>query len=168
MSANFKLLIGTIAFWVRAHALGLIIAVCLTSLFVSRFQFGINLTESLDASVFLIDKLEKSVKPGELIAFSSRNAAPIPDGITLIKRVAGVAGDRVTVKNRLVFINDEPIAFAKPASRTGEALHPVTSGVIAEGFFFALGEHTDSFDSRYVRPGLIDCNTVRGRAYRLW
>lgn len=168
MLENWKLLIRTIGLWVRSHAFGLFIAVSLTTIFISRFQFAVNLSESLAGSVFLIDKKEKSVEVGKLIAFSSENAAPIPDGITLIKRVAGVAGDRVTVKNRFVLINDKPIAFAKPTSRTGEPLQPVNSCAIPEGFFFVVGDHPDSFDSRYARPGLIHSSTVRGRAYCLW
>ena len=167
MHENFKLLIRTIAHWVRRHACGIVILSLATLLFISRFQLGINLSESIAGHVFLIDKKEKSVEVGELVAFSSQNAFPIPDGVTLIKRVAGVAGDHVTVKNRFVFINDKPVALAKPASRTGDPLQPITSVVIPEGFFFALGEHPDSFDSRYARPGLIPSNTVRGRAYRL-
>ena len=168
MLENFKLLIQTVALWIRSHALGLIIGACLTTLFISRFQFAINLTESLAGHVFLIDKNDKTVKPGELVAFSSQNAAPIPDGITLIKRVAGVPGDRVSVENCFVFINDQPVASAKPTSRTGEPLRPINSGAIPEGFFFAVGEHPDSFDSRYATPGLINLNTVRGQAYCLW
>ena len=167
MHENFKRLIRTIAHWVRRHACGIVILSLATLLFISRFQLGINLSESMAGHVFLIDKKEKSVEVGELVAFSSQNAFPIPDGVTLIKRVAGVAGDHVTVKNRFVFINDKPVALAKPASRTGDPLQPITSVVIPEGFFFALGEHPDSFDSRYARPGLISSNTVRGRAYRL-
>lgn len=168
MLGNLKLLIRTVALWVRSHALGLFIGACLTTLFISRFQFAVNLSESLAGRIFLIDKKEKSVEVGKLIAFSSQNAAPIPDGITLIKRVAGVPGDRVSVENRFVFINDQPVAFAKPTSRTGEPLRPLNSGAIPEGFFFALGDHPDSFDSRYARPGLIHSSTVRGRAYCLW
>lgn len=168
MRANFTLLIRTVFLWVRAHAYRLLILAIITTLFLSRFQFGINLSESLAGSVFLIDKGNKTVEIGELVAFSSQNAAPIPDGITLIKRVAGVTGDRVSVENRFVFINGQPVAFAKPTSRTGEPLLPVNSGAIPEGFFFAVGEHPDSFDSRYSPPGLIPLNTVRGQAHCLW
>lgn len=168
MRANFWLLVRTILFWVRAHAFVLLTLVFVTILFTSRFQLGINLSESLAGTVFLIDKSNKTVEKRELVAFSSKNASPIPDGVTLIKRVAGVAGDCVTVKNRFVFINDRPVAFAKPASRTGEPLTPVNSSVISEGYFFAVGDHPDSFDSRYERPGLISSNAVRGRAYCLW
>ena len=168
MLENLKLLIGTVAFWVKAHALGLLMVALLTIPFISRFQLGINLSESLTGTVFLIDKSDKTVEKGALVAFSSTNASPIPDGITLIKRVAGVAGDNVTLQNRFVFINDKPIAYAKLASRTGEPLSPVNAGAIPEGFFFAVGDHPDSFDSRYERPGLINLDTVRGRAYCLW
>ena len=108
------------------------------------------------------------VEKGELIAFTWRGAAPIPDGVTVIKRVAGVPGERVHVENRFVFIEQQPIGIAKTLSRTGEPLTHISDGVIPRLHFFAAGDHTDSFDSRYEKPGLIPFSSVRGRAYSLW
>ena len=70
MRANFTLLIRTVFLWVRAHAYRLLILAIITTVFLSRFQFGINLSESLAGSVFLIDKGNKTVEIGELVAFS--------------------------------------------------------------------------------------------------
>lgn len=139
-----------------------------TVLFTSRYQFAVNMTESLPGSVFLIDKSHKRAVKGELIAFTWKNAPPIPDGITVIKRVAGVSGDSVKVENRHVLINGILVGRVKETSRTGEPLKAFAGCVIPENYFFAAGDHPDSFDSRYERPGLISTDAIKGRAFLLW
>ena len=123
--------------------------------FTHRYQIAINVTESLPGSVFLIDKKDRNVSRGRYVAFRWQNAAPIPDGVTVIKRVAGVEGDRVTVSNRTVYINGEPLTA-------------ITDTEIGPQNFYAAAEHPDSFDSRYAKPGLIPIAAVRGRAICLW
>lgn len=139
-----------------------------TALFTSRYQLAVNMTKSLPGSVFLIDKSHKCAVKGELVAFTWKNAPPIPDGITVIKRVAGVSGDSVKVENRHVLVNGILVGRAKETSRTGEPLVAIDEGVIPLNYFFAAGDHPDSFDSRYERPGLISTDTIKGRAFLLW
>lgn len=137
-------------------------------IFTHRYQVALNMTESLPGTVFLIDKTDKAVTRGRYVAFTWRGAAPIPDGVTVVKRVAGVEGDRVRVQNRFIFINGQKTALAKTHSRTGDPLTPIRDLVIPERQFFALADHPDSFDSRYEKPGLISTEAVRGRAILLW
>lgn len=168
MKANALRLARALYFLVKRYALALVLMSLALALFTSRYQLAINFTESLPGTVFLIDKKDRRVEKGELVAFTWKGAAPIPDGVTVIKRVAGVPGERVHVENRFVFINQQPIGIAKTLSRTGEPLMPISDGVIPRLHFFAAGDHTDSFDSRYEKPGLIPFSSVRGRAYSLW
>ena len=77
--------------------------------------------------------------------------APHPFG----KRVVGVAGDRVTERDRRFFINGRAVALAKPASRRGEPLALGPTGIIPRGCYFVATEHKDSFDSRYAAIGWI-------------
>ena len=168
MMSYFWHLIRAFSLILKRHALVFIVLILGITLFVSRYQFAINLTESLSGSVFLIDKSDRSAIKGELVAFKWENTPPIPDGLTVIKRVAGVAGDSVNVKNRHVFINESFVGRAKEASRTGESLKAIGDCVIAQNYFFAAGDHPDSFDSRYAHPGLISTDAIKGRAYLLW
>lgn len=153
---------------VKRYGLILLALLLGTALFTSRYQFALNMTESLPGSVFLIDKSDRKALKGELVAFTWKNAPPIPDGITVIKRVAGVTGDTVNVRNRHVFINENYAGYAKESSRTGELLNVITGYVIPKNYFFAAGDHPDSFDSRYEAPGLISTDAIKGRAYLLW
>lgn len=137
-------------------------------LFTGRYQLALNMTESLPGTVFLIDKKDREVSRGRYVAFTWQGAAPIPDGITVIKRVAGVEGDQVTVIDRNVFINGQSVGKAKTHSRTGDPLVAISDAIIPFGYFYASADHPDSFDSRYAKPGLIPTNAVRGRATLIW
>ena len=137
-------------------------------LFTNRYQLALNITESLPGTVFLIDKKDKTVSRGRYVAFTWKNAAPIPDGITVIKRVAGVEEDKVSVVNRTVLINGQKVGVAKTHSRTGNPLVAISDAIIPFGYFYASADHPDSFDSRYAKPGLISTSAVKGRAILLW
>ena len=78
-------------------------------------------------------------------------ARPQPFG----KRVLGVAGDRVTEKDREFFVNGKPAALAKVTSRLGEPLALGPTGTIPNDCFFVGSEHKDGFDSRYAAIGWI-------------
>lgn len=138
------------------------------ALFTHRYQLAINVTESLPGTVFLIDKKDKAVSRGRYVAFTWKDAAPVPDGVTVIKRVAGIEEDRVTVINRTVFINGQKVGVAKTHSRSGEPLTATSDTIIPYGYFYASADHPDSFDSRYAKHGLISTSAVRGRAILLW
>ncbi|WP_225008014.1 S26 family signal peptidase [Novosphingobium percolationis] len=71
------------------------------------------------------------------------------------KRVAGVAGDRVTRKAATFFVNGRAVAVAKPFSRSGEPLLPGPTGTLPPGCYFVATENKDSFDSRYAAIGSI-------------
>ncbi len=67
---------------------------------------------------------------------------------SFVKRIIGVPGDRVTIRNGQVFVNgellDEPYLVSAP--RQGDHLRPVT---VQEGHYFVLGDHRNvSNDSR--------------------
>ena len=147
----------------------------LTSLIVSAlivvsssWRVAINVTPSLPGHVYLIDLKDKTPVTEGLIAFRARAMQPIPNGVTVIKVVRGIAGDLVTVTDRQVEVNGRWVAYAKPTSRTGEPLVPSATQTIPNGRIFVYAPHPDSFDSRYAVPGLIDESQIIGRAYELF
>ena len=117
---------------------------------------------------------------GDVVVFDSP-----ADGTRLIKRVAAVAGDTVTLRDGLLRINGQVLS-AEPApdsrrpavvERFGshEARLNLDAGggpmlealVIPEGSVLALGDHRgSSFDSRYF--GLVDADTIYGRALGIY
>ena len=115
----------------------------------------LNVTGSMPDLVYQLGHGEK----GSLVSFCS----PIPhpsighgacrDGsLPLIKRVVGVAGDRVTATDHGVEINGHPVPNSRPLDldTMGRALpHLRGRFTLKQGEIWTAGEHPNSFDSRY-------------------
>lgn len=85
----------------------------------------------------------------------------------LVKRVVGIEGDEVNIKDGYVYINGKKLdeAYAKGVTLPEEFKLPVKVG---ENKLFVLGDNREvSKDSR--KFGLIDCKQVEGKAiYRIY
>jgi len=86
----------------------------------------------------------------------------------ILKRVAGVAGQRVIVHEQSVLVDGHEVAHGLPLAghyvRSLKALE--RDEVIPEGKLFVVGSAANSDDSRYW--GYIDVRAIEGRAYRLF
>lgn len=78
------------------------------------------------------------------------------------KRVAGIAGDVVTIRNRDIYVNGRFVARAKPKSRRGEPLALGPTGIVPAGCYFATTGHKDGFDSRYAAIGWVCKSQILG------
>jgi signal peptidase I len=121
----------------------------------------------------LVDKLSphfSDYKRGDVIVFEPP-AGFQEDGqnIPFIKRVVGVAGDTVEVKDGAVWVNgvklSEPYVYE---GQTTEALTGQAIWQVPSGYLFVMGDHRqESQDSRVFGP--IAKSTVIGRAWlRYW
>ncbi|MEA1053978.1 signal peptidase I, partial [Lamprobacter modestohalophilus] len=105
--------------------------------------------------------------PGQLVAFAATEAM-VPYftvGQTVIKRVVGVAGDRVAVDAAGTSINGVVRPNSDPALAT-TLQQPVTTFDRAEfevppGHLWVMGDTRDSFDGRYW--GTLPIEQVQGR-----
>lgn len=86
----------------------------------------------------------------------------------ILKRVAGVPGDHLTIANNKIIINGQLVA-------TGLLLHPLYNmqpsqfykdEIIPSHEYFMLGTNPFSNDSRYW--GYLDASHIDGKAYRLF
>jgi signal peptidase I len=124
----------------------------------------------------LVDKLTPRWKPyelGDIIVFQpppTWTDAHIP----YIKRVIGVAGDTIELRDGHVFVNDAEIAedYLYEVDGVPQATEPTPGGQtrweIGEGQLFVMGDHRgNSSDSRTFGPITVD--SVAGRAWlRYW
>ena len=80
----------------------------------------------------------------------------------LVKRIIGVAGDKVVIKDGKVYLNDKLLDetyLSEGMDTTGDV-----DIVVPEGKLFVLGDNREvSLDSRYEQVGLVDVNDVEGK-----
>ncbi len=84
----------------------------------------------------------------------------------LIKRIIGLPGETVQIKDGMVYINDYRLDenfCAEKIEDPGEAAQPITLG---EGEYFVLGDNrNNSKDSRSASVGNISREEITGRAW---
>ena len=117
---------------------------------------------------FLIDRHDREIPRGEIVAFAARGLGPyFHDGQTIIKRSAGVPGDRIQVDRETVRSNGatvgEGLALARTLKRAPDDF--LRDDVVPPGHLWMMGATADSFDSRYW--GFLSEQQVIGRAYAL-
>jgi conjugative transfer signal peptidase TraF len=89
----------------------------------------------------------------------------------MIKPVAAIPGDLVTVTARGIAVNGEPVADSGPLEKdsAGRALRPIAAGVysVPAGAVWLLSGHDPrSFDSRYF--GAVPAANIQGLARPVW
>jgi signal peptidase I len=141
---------------------------------VNKLIYGLRMPESilgltpfpnsLPWGTYLF-KLEK-VHRGDVIVF----VFPVDRSKDFIKRVVGIGGDTVEIKDGMVYLNGvkaaEPHAHFEvdPSARSQLSRRDNTGPIVVpQGKVFMMGDNRDrSFDSRFW--GFVDRNDVEGRA----
>ncbi len=155
--------------WIKALAVAIALA-----FFIRTFLFAPFIVEgqSMESTLHNEEKLvvNKAIyylqepKRGDIIVFHAEATRDY------IKRVIGVAGDTVEVKNDVLYINgkqvDEPYLAKNREKIKGQNI-PLTEDfgpiVIPPGHIFVMGDNRlNSHDSRAIGP--VDLKTVVGRA----
>ena len=124
----------------------------------------------------LIDKLTPRFDPyqrGDIVVFRPPASAAEPDDTPYIKRVIGVSGDRLEIRDGRVWVNGTPLDesdYVRDGDPTVAVDQRRTTWDVPAGSVFVLGDHRrSSLDSRTARIGLIPIDHVLGRAFlRYW
>jgi len=148
---------------------------------VNKFSYGLR---SPLGYYKLIDL--GSPERGDVIVFRY----PEDPQIDYIKRVVAVPGDKIAYKDKVVYLNDEPVKvkqlgryakdprYVELQEELGEVTHniltvpdvnmsPPFEVVVPEGHYFVLGDNRDnSRDSRYW--GFVPDANLKGRAFMIW
>jgi conjugative transfer signal peptidase TraF len=122
--------------------------------------YSFNQTSSLPDSIYRVTSVQDA-KVGDIVNFCAPKIIEnLPAGFcpggksSLLKRVVAAAGDRVEVTANGVFIDGslEPVKNSAPRenSSNGLALNAKFGKFeLKAGELFVMGEHPDSYDSRY-------------------
>lgn len=111
-------------------------------------------------SIFL-EKLSTEtghIKRGEIVTFNSKDE----NNDDYIKRVIGIAGDKIDIKDGKVYLNGNCLSENYlPRGTITEPNSLITQYVIPEGYIFVLGDNRgNSTDSRILGP--INLKDVKG------
>ena len=101
-------------------------------------------------------------KNGDVIVFKSDLEQNDGTNKDLVKRIIGIEGDRIIIKDGKVYVND------KLLNETYLSQGMDTKGdidlVVPQGKLFVLGDNREvSLDSRYEQVGLVDISDVEGK-----
>lgn len=146
----------------------------------------VNNTASMPRGLWQVGAVDRPLRRGEIIAVCLPDTTPIrvaaargyiPAGNCsgghepLVKPVAAVAGDLVTVTPQGIAVDGRAVEHTAPLVRdsAGRPLRPVPAGVypVMPGQVWLLSGHDPrSFDSRYFGP--VPAANVQGVARPVW
>ena len=134
---------------------------------VSKFIYGIKVPFTDGYTLIPV----KDPKRGDIVVFKY----PVDPEKDFIKRVVGVAGDTIEIKNKKLYVNDQlqdHSAFAiykdphviPPKFSTRDTLPKMT---VPANSLFVMGDNRDnSHDSRFW--GVVDLKAVKGKAFIIY
>jgi len=111
----------------------------------------------------------EQVERGRIYYYLTEGAAPTPDGTRAVKIVAGVAGDRVVVDERGVWVNGDlwgPLNERVLARASKSPASVRADYVLADRQVLMLGTSENSWDGRYWGP--LGTHRILGEARPLW
>ena len=131
-------------------------------LLASKFSYGVKVP-------FTNYYVYKGSDPqrGEIIIFEYPN----DPSVDYIKRIVGVPGDIIEVRNKQLFRNGEPVKESYIRFTQPDRIEPVRDNfgpvTVPEGKYFVMGDNRDnSLDSRFW--GFVDRSAIRAKAWRIY
>lgn len=145
------------------YLLSLLLVVA-ASWYVSAFHYQLLLIhgDSMlpayhSGELVLIERRPAALRTGDAVLFRCDGL-----GLNLVKRIAAVPGDCLSVSGGELCVNSVPVAPLPEPSLRAEALS--FPGTLPSGCYLMLGDNlSESIDSRYAQVGLIPREKILGR-----
>ncbi len=126
-------------------------------------------THSLSKRVFwsVAADAQSRIKTGQYVIFDQFVPKPISRDITFIKRAGCTAGEVLKVENDYYYCNGEYLGRGRHKTRGGVEMTPfIYNGAVPANMVFAVGDHPDSYDSRYI--GFISRDRITRVAWAIF
>jgi conjugal transfer pilin signal peptidase TrbI len=122
----------------------------------------INRSPSLPHTLYFASRFGCRERVGGYVSFYGHGLQ-----IPKVKRVIGKEGDLIESARGYVVVNGWTLP-TKGVSATGKVYSPIVGGEIPTGYLFVVGDHPDSFDSRYQECGLIPTCNIEERVWPIF
>lgn len=158
--------------WVSSHKKTFILFLCLYALLAvvalqSRYRIGWQYDKSVDFTFAIVDRGDKEVKYGKYYAFVFHSQGHPRDGRDFVKKAVCLPGEDLASAGQAFFCNGMFFATALDRDSKGKVLQKFKySGIVPQNMYFVIGDHAESFDSRYW--GFVDRQWIIGRVYPLF
>lgn len=151
--------------WIKDIVISVAVAVIILQFVEPTRVSGISMLPNFEEQDYLIlskQAYEKEdIERGDVIVFKSHLLDQKGKEKKLIKRVIGLPGETVTVKNGKVFVDGEEIdeSYTNDGITNGEL-----NVTVPEGTVFCMGDNRmHSTDSRSSQVGCIDVKSIEGK-----
>jgi signal peptidase I len=175
--SSFGSVVRQVREWTLVVGVAVLIAIVVRTFLLQQFYIS---GPSMEPTMYqdnrvLVDKVSyrfRDPRAGEVVVFDriTMNGDEVQHD-DLIKRIIGLPGDQVEIKNCRIFVNDEVLAetyLDVPASDgyVECALGDMSATVVAVDEYFVMGDNrAESFDSRAF--GTVKRDDLRGRAFAI-
>lgn len=153
--------------WIRDIAIALVIGILITQLIKPTIVREHSMEDTLHEYDYIILNrqayLFNEPKNGDIIVFHTDLVRPNGKEKLLIKRIIGVPGDRVSIFDGIVYINDEPLD--EPYTKDGYTASEMEEVIVPEESLFVMGDNRqNSADSRDSSVGFVNTDKILGKA----
>lgn len=159
--------------WVKDIIIAVVIAVVIIQFIKPTIVKESSMEPNFYANNYLfISKMSykfgKTPQKGDVIVFRSNLLTENGKKKLLIKRVIGVAGDRIDIRDGKVYINGK--VDKATYTMSGYTSGSIEGLTVPKGKLFCMGDNREvSIDSRYEEVGCVSVNKVVGKAvFRLF
>lgn len=154
--------------WVKVFASAIILAFIITLFIKPTLVRGDSMVPTLHENDYLIiNKIEYKISEpenGDVVVFKSDLAQEDGTNKNLVKRIIGVPGDKVVIKDGDVYVNDNKLE--ETYLEEGTYTEGEVDLTVPEGKLFVLGDNRKiSLDSRSELVGLVDIDTLEGKVF---
>jgi signal peptidase I len=149
--------------WIKILVLALVIGMAISSIIKPTLVSGVSMYPTLDDSDYLILNrvAYKMNEPthGDIVVFNSH----LKEERILIKRVIATEGEKITIKDGKVFVNDTLIdeVYLHGILTDGDI-----DAIVPKNKVFVMGDNrANSLDSRRSEVGFVDKKEIIGKVW---
>lgn len=155
--------------WIKTIVISIVIALIITTFIRPTLVKGQSMYPTLDEYDYLIINrmpyINSLPKHGDIIVFRTNLYTPSNKEKDLIKRVIGIPGDVIEIKEGKVYRNGEEINEPYINDEFSIGTNGKLKVEVLEDTVFVMGDNRgNSLDSRDERVGLVYIDDIKGKA----